>query len=439
MKFINNHALASLAKGLLCGAFLMGSASLSAAKSFEQSFNDSTLRVDYIFGGNAKNSNVYLRNQSKWKGWAGRRVNMAKVPYQGNGMVTVIDTLSRDTIYRTSFSSLFQEWQSTDEATQTSKGFENSFLVPIPKRPAFIKIELFNNRHQTVASNTHLYTPNDILVKEPDSKRSAKYSYIHKATDPSKAIDVAILAEGYTEKEMGQFMKHARETVEAIFSHDPFKHRKNDFNFIAVMSPSTDSGVAVPRKKEWRETAMGSNFDTFYSARYLTTSNVFKIFDQLSGIPFEHIIILANTDVYGGGGIYNSYTLTTARHANFRPVVVHEFGHSFGGLADEYFYEKDVMTDTYPLDIEPWEPNITTMVDFGSKWKSQIPQSTPVPTPVADAEKYPIGAYEGGGYSFHGIYRPADHCRMRDNDTPAFCPACQSALERLINFYTKQQ
>jgi hypothetical protein len=164
---------------------------------------------------------------------------------------------------------------------------------------------------------------------------------------------------------------------------------------------------------------------------------VFAVHNALAGVPYEHIIILANTNVYGGGGIYNSYTLTTTGNPQFEPVVVHEFGHSFGGLADEYFYNGDVMDDTYPTDVEPWEPNITTLVDFDSKWKKLIPKKTPTPTPAADAAKYPIGLFEGGGYSFKGIYRPADNCRMRINDIDHFCPACIDALDRLIKFYTE--
>ena len=155
----------------------------------------------------------------------------------------------------------------------------------------------------------------------------------------------------------------------------------------------------------------------------------------MAGIPYEHIIILANTDVYGGGGIYNSYTQTTAHHPMFKPVVVHEFGHSFGGLADEYFYDDDVMTDTYPLDVEPWEQNISTRVNFASKWKDMLPSGTPILTPIAEKKKYPVGVYEGGGYSAKGIYRPAYDCRMKTNEYPEFCPVCQRAIRRMIEFY----
>ena len=119
----------------------------------------------------------------------------------------------------------------------------------------------------------------------------------------------------------------------------------------------------------------------------------------------------------------------------FQPVVVHEFGHSFAGLADEYFYEEDIMNDTYPLNIEPWEQNITTRVNFSSKWEDMLTPNTPIPTPVNKRDKYPIGVYEGAAYSFKGIYRSSYDCRMKTNEYPEFCPVCQRAIQRLINFY----
>lgn len=406
-------------------------------RTFNESFADSTLRLDYIVAGNAKESNVFLNSQTKSAGWSGRRHNLDKIPMTGNGIVTVCDSLTGDTIYRHSFSTLFREWQSTDEASKTSRSFENSFLVPLPLRPAFITIELLDARHDRVASNTHLYLPSDILVGEIKLPNAPKWHYIHRGGDPKNAIDIAIMAEGFTADQMDEFNAKALEAKEALFSHEPFASRQDDFNIVVVETPSADSGMSVPRRDEWKNTAFNSNFDTFYMARYLTTGNVFDVYDALTGVPFEHIIILANSDVYGGGGIYNSYTLTTTGHDKFRPVVVHEFGHSFGGLGDEYFYEGDAMEDSVPLDVEPWEPNLTTLVDFDSKWKPLLKKGTPIPTPVKDAKKYPVGVYEGGGYSFKGVYRPADHCRMRDNDTPGFCGACQRALSMLIDFYTK--
>lgn len=236
---------------------------------------------------------------------------------------------------------------------------------------------------------------------------------------------------------MDTFYQDAEIACESLFSHEPFKSMQKRFNIVAVASPSQDSGVSVPRLGMWKNTAFSSHFSTFYSDRYLTTSRLKSVHDALAGIPYEHIIILANTEEYGGGGIYNSYTLTTAHHSDFRPVVVHEFGHSFGGLADEYFYDDDVMTDTYPLHVEPWEQNVSTRVDFGSKWEDMLPEGTPIPTPLEETGKYPVGVYEGAAYSSKGIYRASYNCRMRTNEYPEFCPVCQRALQRLISFYTE--
>lgn len=401
---------------------------------FNTVFNDSTLRLDYIFGGDAKAQHIMLDRQTKSAGWAGRRTRLAELPLEGNGTVTVVDCAKGDTLYRTSFSSLFHEWLSTDEAQTTQRAMQNSFLVPLPKGEADIVIEILDSRHRPMASMTHRYRPDDELVAV-NRKAPLPHRYIHRSGSPEEAIDVAILAEGYTVAEMDSFYRHAEIAVESILAHEPFKSLADRFNFVAVASPSADSGVSVPRISDWRSTAFSSHFSTFYSDRYLTTGSLRDVHDALNGIPYEHIIILANTDEYGGGGIYNSYTLTAARHPLFRPVVVHEFGHSFGGLADEYFYENDVMTDTYPTDVEPWEPNITTLCDFASKWEKLLKKDTPVPTPVADKDKYPVGVYEGGGYSFKGVYRPADECRMRNNVYPTFCPACVAAMTELINFY----
>lgn len=247
------------------------------------------------------------------------------------------------------------------------------------------------------------------------------------------------MAEGYSAKDEELFYKDAEIACESLFDHEPFKKLKDRFNIVAVFSESKDSGVSIPRNNEWKTTAVSSHFDTFYSDRYLTTRSVKAIHNWLAGIPYEHIIILANTDTYGGGGIYNSYTLTTAHHSMFRPVVVHEFGHSFGGLADEYAYD-EAPSPLYPYSVEPWEPNITTLVHFEDKWKDMVELGTPIPTKPQTDEKLiytKVGVYEGGGYTKKGIYRPTTECRMKINEAPVFCPVCQRSLERTIRFYTE--
>lgn len=407
------------------------------AQNYPDYFADKTLRVDYLFTGNASHQSVCLDELSVLPSWAGRRHHLAELPLQGNGQIIMRDVESGKVIYTTSFSSLFQEWLETDEAKEVNKGFENTFLLPYPLRPAEIEITLLNPRKEVRTSMKHIVRPDDVLIHQKGTAHLTPHRFLQKSGATDKCIDVAILAEGYTPAEMQQFYKDAEIACESLFAHEPFKSMKARFNIVAVASPSDDSGVSVPRLGEWKRTAVNSHFSTFYSDRYLTTRRVKSIHDALAGIPYEHIIILANTEEYGGGGIYNAYTLTTAHHPMFRPVVVHEFGHSFGGLADEYFYDDDVMTDTYPLDVEPWEQNISTRVNFASKWEDMLVKDTPVPTPISEKAKYPVGVYEGGGYSSKGIFRPADNCRMRTNEYPTFCPVCQRALQRLINFYTE--
>lgn len=427
-------------KRLLFISFLVcGIISTSAvAQNFEQFFTNNTLRIDYIFSGNAKMQYISVDELSSLPGWAGRRHSLDQFPTEGNGQITMTDKKTGTVIYRTSFSSLFQEWQSEEEAQHATRGFENTFLVPYPKQTATITIELKDVYHKTSATLSHDINPNDILIHKRGNTDITPHKYLLKSGPKDKCIDLAIMAEGYTEAEMDIFYKDAQIACDALFDHEPFKSMKNKFNVVAVASPSKDSGVSIPRKNEWKSTAVNSHFDTFYSDRYLTTRSVKAIHNWLAGIPYEHIIILANTDTYGGGGIYNSYLLTTAHHPMFRPVVVHEFGHSFAGLADEYAYENEP-SEQYPYNIEPWEANITTLVDFNSKWKDILPKGTPIPTPPAKEEKdlyTKIGVYEGGGYTLKGIYRPTTECRMKINEAPQFCPVCIRAIKKMINFYT---
>ena len=404
------------------------------AQDFDDIFADGTLRIDYTFMGNAHEQHVALRDMSYTPNWYGRRINLDNVPLKGNGDLTLRDSKSGKVIYMTSFSSLFQEWITTPEALEVSKSFEFTLLVPMPQKPATATLVLRDN---TGKESVHTYTinPDDALIRDRSNQQPLPYKYLHKGGDSKECIDVVILAEGYTAEQMELFMTDALITKNEILRYQPFCSHSEKFNFIAVESPSLDSNVSVPQTDQWRDTAVSSNFMTFYMARYLTSSNVYDMYDLVTNIPCEHLIILANTATYGGGGIYNSYTLTTAHHKDFRPVVVHEFGHSFAGLGDEYFYDNDDDNDNmHSLQHEPWEPNITTLVDFDSKWADMLPHTVDVPTTITPERtaNYTVGLYEGGGYLSKGIYRPADICRMRNNIAERFCPVCERAIERVI-------
>ena len=406
----------------------------ATAQHFDDYFADQTLRIDYTFIGNSHEQHVALREMSKHDNWWGRRVNLAEVPLEGNGDLTLYDAESNKVIYKTSFSSLFQEWITTEEAYRVTKSFEFTILVPMPSKSTIAEVVLRDNTGKE-SHFQHTITPDDVLIHDRSAQQPLPYTYMHKGGDSKECIDVVILAEGYTAEEMELFMEDARITTEEILSYEPFNSHREKFNFIAIASPSKDSNVSVPQDGAWRETAVGSNFMTFYMERYLTSGNVYAMYDLATNIPCEHFIILANTDTYGGGGIYNSYTLTTAHHKDFRPVVVHEFGHSFGGLGDEYFYlTVDNNDEMHSLSHEPWEPNITTLVDFDSKWADMVEKGIEIPTKVTEerSKNYTVGVYEGGGYRAKGIYRPVDVCRMRNNTAERFCPVCERAIERVI-------
>ena len=419
---------------MFIAAWLLLASTAIHAQQFETYFTEQTLRVDYVFTGNEQGQQIALDELIATPGWAGRRHHLAEMPLKSHGQLVMRDKETGQTIYATSFSSLFQEWTATDEAKEVTKSYENCFLMPFPKKVAEVEVTLMNYRHEVVATLKHTVDPNDILIHQKGREHVTPYKYMVQNGTPEECIDVAILAEGYKPEEMELFYEDAAKVSEFLFSYEPFKSLQKKFNFVAVASPSEDSGVSIPKKGEWKHTAFSSNYSTFYSDRYLTTSHLKAVHDALAGIPYEHIIVLANTDEYGGGGIYNSLMLTAAHHSTFRPVVVHEFGHSFAGLADEYFYDDDVMSGSYPLDIEPWEANITTLVDFDSKWKDMLPKGTPIPT---IEQNTPVGVFEGGGYSSKGVYRPAYDCRMRTNSSPEFCEVCNRAIRRIIEFYTE--
>lgn len=406
------------------------SVSNAAGQEFSSYFEDRTLRVDYTFSGDTARQDIYVDELCSMPHWYGKRHRLAEVPLKGNGQIIVRDRESQQVIYRHSFSTLFQEWLATDEAKHTRKSFENVFLVPYPKQPVDITVELYDYHGRINATMKHTVDPNDILIRHIGEENVTPYVTLHPSSPllqqggagGGSPIHIAFVAEGYQGSELQTYLDDCRKAVKALFEHEPFRSLQDRFNIIALLSTSRDSGVSVPREGIWKNTILGSHFDTFYTDRYLTTLHLKRLHDVLAGTPYEHIIILTNTTTYGGGGIYNSYNLASAHGPKYEPVVVHEFGHSFGGLGDEYPYgDNDPM---YFSDTEPWEPNLTTQHDFRGKWENLIQEGK-------------VGLVEGGGYLSHGVWRGQEDCRMRTNEFPVFCPVCQQALTRLIKFYTE--
>lgn len=397
-------------------------ATYAQAQDFDQYFEDRTLRLDYTFAGSEVTHDIFVDELVALPHWYGRRHHLSEVSLTGNGQIIVRPHNREEVIYRHSFSTLFQEWLATEEAKRTQKSFENVFLVPFPKDTVDITVEIYDYHGETVNWIRHTVAPKDILIRKAGERDVTLYEVLHQAADTSRCIHIAFVAEGYTANEMDHYLDHCRQAIGSLFRHEPFKSMQDRFQIIALKSASRESGTSEPSKGIWRNTALGSHFDTFYSDRYLTTLHLKRLHDLLAGTPYEHIIILVNTEHYGGGGIYNSYNLSYTGGKNFLPVVVHEFGHSFGGLGDEYAYGND--DPTYFEDHEPWEPNLTTKATAFIKWENLIQEGK-------------AGLYEGGGYLEKGVWRGAENCRMRTNEEPEFCAVCQQALVRLINFYTE--
>ena len=431
-------------------SLLLALATTAGAQNFDEYFEDNTLRLDYVFGGDSTSQYIQLCQLYKQPRWAGRRARLAETFLLGNAQIKVFDSASGQLIYVHTFSTLFQEWLNETEATQLRRAFEASYNIPFPKKPIDIRVTLTDNHNKVTTVMTHHVDPKDILIRSI-GENGIPYRYIVKSGDISQCVDLAIVAEGYTADQMDKFYRDCERAADAIFDHEPFKSMKNRFNVVAVGAVSNESGPSEPGRGIWHDTVLRSHYDTFYSDRYLTTSAVHRLFDLLSGVPFEHIIVLINTPRYGGGGIYNQWMCSSSDHATFRQVLVHEFGHSYAGLADEYAYG-DSHVEWYPSDTEPWEPNITTLRDFDLKWKDLIKTGTPVPTektikdiPTAlrtmkpdelNAMTQRVGVFEGAGYMARGAYRPAELCRMNVNEVADFCPVCTRAIIAITDFYT---
>jgi len=210
-----------------------------------------------------------------------------------------------------------------------------------------------------------------------------------------------------------------------------------EFNIYALETSSSESGNDIPGEGIYRNTIFNSTFYTFDISRYLTTTDMKTIHDKAAVVPYDQIVILVNSPLYGGGGFYNYLNVTTSNHKLSAKIFIHEFGHSFAGLADEYYTSEVAFEDYYNLKVEPWEPNLHMLVDFFSKWKNMVGAETSVPNPRFNNFASKVGAFEGGGYVSKGIYSPMENCRMKSNETAFFCPVCQKAIIDAINSETK--
>jgi hypothetical protein len=259
---------------------------------------------------------------------------------------------------------------------------------------------------------------------------------VHDSGDPAQKVDVVFIPDGFTAVEMDKFREAVKGFSKGLLETPPFAANGDKFNIWLVEAPSAESGTDIPARGIYRQTLVSTSFYTFDSERYNMTYDIKSVRDVAANAPYDVIIILVNTDKYGGGGVYNYYGCFTAFNRQSIGVFIHEFGHCFTWLADEYYTSDVAYQDYIDLKVEPIQPNVTTLVDFGKKWKKMVKPGTPIPTPRIPENEGILGAYEGGLYSSKGIYSPMNKCKMNWLGDP-FCPVCTKTIEGMIEFYTK--
>ena len=404
--------------------------------NFDDYFEQKTLRFDFYLAGNALQQTVYVEGFREEPLWSGSLTHLVSIPEFGEYLYRIYDEASGKLIFKKGFNSLFQEWRTTEEAKTVNRSYIQVITMPYPKNN--IRLEILTRSYDTGKFEPLFETnldPACIFINR-DKQTEYPVTKILNNGHHSQKVDLVFVAEGYTIDEMEKFREDARRFSDYLFNTIPFSNRKNEFNVWAVETPSYQSGTDIPGENIWKNTVLNSHFWTFGIERYLTAPDLALIRNKVWNVPCDAVYVIVNSDIYGGGGIYNYYGISTSDHRMSGAVFIHELGHSFAGLADEYFSAEVAYEDFYNLSIEPWEMNITTLVNFDAKWKNMLPAGTPVPTPPSENNQDKIGVYEGGGYMTEGIYRPMINCMMRSLNA-GFCPVCQYAINKVIDFYVE--
>ena len=456
---------------------------ISSAQSYDRFFTTKTMRVDYFHTGTKGQETFSLDEVLEEGNWPGSKLNLIDTLNLGEFMVRVFDKQTNSLIYSRGFSSIFNEWQTTDEALAgVFRTFSESVRFPFPKHAIQFTIARRDKRMEFHELWAIMIDPNDPMQVNKEKKGYAfKVNRIMGGGDPAVKVDIVIIGDGYAKSDMEKFRKDAARFNETMFATQPFKSRKNDFNVWTVEAESGESGIDIPDKNVWKNNILGTRYSTFGLARYVLTTHNKTLRDIAALAPYDYICILVNDSRYGGGGIYNLYATTytgeTVKGQEWQMdyVYVHEFGHSFAGLGDEYYGSTVAYNDFYLPGIEPWEPNVTALVDKNNlKWKAFVAPGTPLPTPwnkarydsleavrgkldrlapdyyekrepIFKAQKEilsdpalagKVGAFEGSGYAAKGLYRPALDCRMFSLSLNDFDPVCSAAIVRMIDFYS---
>ena len=406
---------------------------------FDEYFENKTLRLDYLRQGCKKHDTCIaqrwlIQNSNMW---AGSLTQLLDPINNGEYRLLVKDYDTGHELYSRCYNTLFEEYRETIASRDKDSiaTFEEVMLMPLPKKKAYVCLQKRDSNDNFETATLLLFDPSTYRpVAMPAAKKSIP---LHVNGDSHKKIDIVIVAEGYGKKDKKKMEKDFKLFTKYLLAQEPFKSRAADFNVWGIGELAKESGVTDPNAGRYVESAVGSSYDIFGMDRYLMTTQLFKLHNLIREVPYDHIIIMANCDTYGGGAIYNYYAFSAVLKEWSMWILPHELGHGIGGLADEYIDEELSYADLHRSAFEPLEPNITNLVDFQSKWKPMLPKGTPVPTPDAQvprSENGPLGVYEGAGYSSKGVYRPAMHCMMRDY--APFCPVCRQRMEAVIELYT---
>jgi len=419
-------------KKLLLFALLLSSVATYA--QFDKWFENKTLRVDYYHNGNHKKEIYSFDELLEEPYWGGSKINLIDTFEYGNYFVKVSDAISSKLLYSRGFSSLFYEWQTTKEADTVWRSFSESVVFPFPKNPVDVDIYKRTRKGKWKLMFNYRVDPANYFIKK-DRRMEYPVFDVYVTGNPAKRVDVVILPEGYTEAEMGKFIADCKQFKKDFFTFEPYSSNTNKFNIRAVLAPSKNSGTDIPADNVWKSTLLNTGYYTFNSERYLMTMDDKSVRDLAANAPYDQIYILVNSKKYGGGAIYNYYNVSVNSNSKSAKILIHEFGHGFAALGDEYGYDT-TYGDMYNFKIEPWEPNLTTLRHFDKKWKHLVNDTIPIPTPDIKKYAHVVGAFEGAGYVAKGVYRPVHDCMMRSFYGDSFCPVCQEAIQKMINFYS---
>ncbi len=450
---------------------------------FDDHFTDRTMRVDYHHTGRAGQEIFSLDRVVSDGPWAGSRTRLLDDTNLGPYFFEVREPDTGRQLYSRGYASIYGEWETTAEAEAMHRTFHESLRFPWPLSPVDVVVKKRNATNVFEEVWRVSVDPADPAVVPVRRPPAGRVWSILETGDPATKVDLLILGDGYTEAELPGFHADARRLTDALFDHEPFRTRRADFNVRALDLPTAESGVNRPQSGLFRRTPIGTEYNIFGSERYILTLDNRALRDIAASAPYEFLVILVNDEQYGGGGILRDQA-TVAAHTEFADYVfVHEFGHHFAGLADEY-YSSDVAYATGDAHlVEPWEPNITALHDPAAlKWRDRVDDATPLPTPWAKAEfeahaeairaerraliergaperefdalftrqqawetrflagmehSGQVGAFEGAGYQATGLYRPEVDCIMFTRNDVGFCSVCRAAIERVIDLYAR--